>query len=44
VTFEEIESLSGFVNPQIEIPQMIQQLTGIQESDVRSAALFSDMI
>lgn len=43
-TFEEVDVLTGFVNPGIEIPDTIQQLTGISDADVRDAWIFLDIM
>lgn len=43
-TFEVLDTFSGFVNPQIPIPDVIEQLTHIKDEDVSSAPLFQDII
>lgn len=42
-TFEEIDRFSSFVNPWVEIPGLISQITNIFESDIEGAPKFWDI-
>ena len=40
-TFQEIDRISTFINPQRPIPQLISQITNIYDEDIEEAPIFS---
>ncbi|MCH8518612.1 DEAD/DEAH box helicase [Candidatus Gracilibacteria bacterium] len=42
-TFEELDTFSGFIHPGRPIPDIIQELTGIEESDIIGAPSIADI-
>ncbi|MDF1682403.1 MAG: 3'-5' exonuclease [Patescibacteria group bacterium] len=42
-TFEVIDTYTSFVNPKIEIPEIITNITNITDIDVESAPFIEDL-
>ena len=43
-TFEIVEQKSFLVNPEVEIPELISNITNIWENDIKNAPLWKDLI
>lgn len=42
-TFQVLDTYNTFVNPEIQIPEIISEITSITQKDVEDAPMFSDI-